>query len=362
MRWTSGIDRAERGSASRTRRQQRAGGAIARRGEPRRSGRRTAMWVVGGRSRRCCCRASASKRRRWISCRKGGADLAEAASIAARSADVQSLRVRSGKLDLDRVRAMAAPLASVTKRARQRERRVRSSRVALAARARCPQTRRVHDRCRRRNLRRRHRVAKPSPCSPTCSVATVQRQYFVVFATPVEARDLGGFMGAYGVLSRERRQAQPVEDRSRAGPQQCGKWSHAHRPGLGSPNGSSTMQPSRYWQDVTGTSDFPTVAEAVRQMWPQSGGQQLDGVLYLDPETLAALMRLTGPVTVRRLRPAPHGRHRGHVPPARSVHAVPGRQPARVPRRRVEDRLQEADVRHAAAAEEDRRHAGACRR
>src|SRR5262249_23887586 len=49
---------------------------------------------------------------------------------------------------------------------------------------------------------------------------------------------------------------------------------------------------------VTGTRNFPTVAEGVRQRWPQSGGKKLDGVLYLDPETLAAMMRLTGPVTV----------------------------------------------------------------
>ena len=55
------------------------------------------------------------------------------------------------------------------------------------------------------------------------------------------------------------------------------------------------------------------MAEAVRQMWPQSGGQPLDGVLYLDPETLAALMHLTGPVTVPGYDPI-HRRHRGDVP------------------------------------------------
>jgi hypothetical protein len=58
------------------------------------------------------------------------------------------------------------------------------------------------------------------------------------------------------------------------------------------------MAPQVFWQNVTSTSDFPTVAATVRQMWPQSGGGPLDGVVYIDPYTLAALLRLTGPVVV----------------------------------------------------------------
>ncbi len=123
------------------------------------------------------------------------------------------------------------------------------------------------------------------------------REYFVVFATPVEARDLGGFMGAYGVLSA---------NDGKLTLSKTGRVRDLNSAGNGRtltdparfPERFLAMQPSRFWQDVTGTSDFPTVAEAVRQMWPQSGGRQLDGVLYLDPETLAALMRLTGPVIV----------------------------------------------------------------
>jgi hypothetical protein len=61
-----------------------------------------------------------------------------------------------------------------------------------------------------------------------------------------------------------------------------------------------SLRPQRYWQNVTGTPDFPTMAEAVRQMWPQTGPGEIDGVLYVDPRALAALMELTGPVTVEK--------------------------------------------------------------
>jgi hypothetical protein len=227
---------------------------------------------------------------------RGGADLAQAASVAARSADVQSLRVRSGKLDLDRVRAMAGPLAAVTK--------ALDNANGVSARAASPWllapvahqldvfTTTVDDATFDAGT-----ASEAIAVLPDLLGGNGPRDYFVVFATPSEARDLGGFMGAYGVLSANDgkltlSRTGRVRDLNNAGNGRTLTDPAAF------PDRFLAMQPSRFWQDVTGTSDFPTVAEAVRQMWPQSGGQQLDGVLYLDPETLAALMRLTGPVTV----------------------------------------------------------------
>jgi hypothetical protein len=59
-----------------------------------------------------------------------------------------------------------------------------------------------------------------------------------------------------------------------------------------------SMQPNRYWQNLPGTPDFPTAAEAVRQLWPATGEWALDGMLYLDTTTLTTLLELTGPVRV----------------------------------------------------------------
>ena len=44
--------------------------------------------------------------------------------------------------------------------------------------------------------------------------------------------------------------------------------------------------------------DFPVVGKVVSELYPQSGGQPVDGVLAVDPQGLAALLKLTGPVRV----------------------------------------------------------------
>jgi hypothetical protein len=226
-----------------------------------------------------------------------GADLTRAAAEAARSADVQSLRVRNGRLDLDRVRAMADPLARVTRALDDAN---RSGSRAASPWLIPPVAHQLDDFT--------TAVDNASFDAATASEAVAvlpdllggngTRQYFVIFATPSEARDLGGFMGAYGVLTAKN---------GKLTLSTTGRVRDLNRAGRGRkltdrslfPDRFKTLQPDVYWQDVTGTSDFPTVSEAVRQMWPQSGGgKHLDGVLYLDPETLATMMRLTGPVTV----------------------------------------------------------------
>jgi hypothetical protein len=227
---------------------------------------------------------------------ESGADLTHAAAVAARSANVQSLRVRDGRMDLDQVRHMAGPLAAVTTALDSAQ--GASSRAAspwlispIASQLR-EFTTAIDD-------------AAFDAQSASDAVAVLpdilggngQRRYFIVFATPSEARDLGGFMGAYGILT--------TKD-GKLSLDQTGRVRDLNSASKGRqltdpspfPDRFRTLQPERYWQDVTGTADFPTVAEAVRQLWPQSGEGQLDGVLYLDPVTLAAMMKLTGPVTV----------------------------------------------------------------
>ena len=44
--------------------------------------------------------------------------------------------------------------------------------------------------------------------------------------------------------------------------------------------------------------DLPTVADVIQQLYPQAGGDHIDGVLALDPYGLAALIGMTGPIKV----------------------------------------------------------------
>ena len=51
-------------------------------------------------------------------------------------------------------------------------------------------------------------------------------------------------------------------------------------------------------QVITMSPDFPSVGEAISQLYPQSGGPEIDGVFALDPNALAALLEFTGPIIV----------------------------------------------------------------
>jgi len=58
------------------------------------------------------------------------------------------------------------------------------------------------------------------------------------------------------------------------------------------------FHPGKYFQDVTLSPDPPSVASAVAQLYPEMGGEKIDGVLTVDPYALAALLQFTGPVTI----------------------------------------------------------------
>ena len=127
------------------------------------------------------------------------------------------------------------------------------------------------------------------------------RHYFVDFMTPAESRGLGGFTGAYGELTVDQGHVtltrngdiadlNAVPDGTR---QITGPADYVARYG--------PFQPQNFFQDLTYAPDLPTVAQVIAQMYPQSGGDQIDGVLALDPEALAALLNFTGPIDIANI-------------------------------------------------------------
>lgn len=125
------------------------------------------------------------------------------------------------------------------------------------------------------------------------------RHYFVAFMTPSEARGLDGFIGSYAELTVDQGQialskAGPIVQLDTKLPRGGGTLTGL-RDYLGRYGG---FAPAAHFQDVTYSPDFPTVANVIAQLYPQAGGDHIDGVLGLDPYGLAALLRFTGPVTV----------------------------------------------------------------
>lgn len=134
------------------------------------------------------------------------------------------------------------------------------------------------------------------------------RRYFIAFTTPAEARGLGGFMGNFaefvadgGQLTMTRfgrttelNLAAEAGARTVTGPEdwlvQYGRY------GFNSgPNGTVSAVP---WSNITMSPHFPSVAQVIAELYPQSGGAALDGVFVMDPFVLAELVELTGPVQV----------------------------------------------------------------
>jgi hypothetical protein len=124
----------------------------------------------------------------------------------------------------------------------------------------------------------------------------------VLFGTPAETRELGGFVGNFAELTADK-----------------GKLSLA-RTGrvleLSDPRAElgRTLAPGDYLEpfapyrveqffgNVSASPNFPDVANVVDQLYPQTGGAPIDGVFYMDPYALAALLDLTGPVTLSGTR------------------------------------------------------------
>ena len=60
----------------------------------------------------------------------------------------------------------------------------------------------------------------------------------------------------------------------------------------------SRFQPAYYIQDVTLSPDFPSVAQVMGELYEQTTGHHVDGVIAADPFGLADLLTFTGPVSI----------------------------------------------------------------
>ena len=142
------------------------------------------------------------------------------------------------------------------------------------------------------------RVAESIRLLPAVLGADDPRRYFLAFQNNAELRGSGGLIGNWGELTAEDGGLGLVRfgrlqelitggDRPRV----------LHLP--------EEFQ-ARYrqfdvggsWQQVNVSPDFPTTAAVITDLYPQSGGAALDGVVAVDPPGLAAALKLTGPIPV----------------------------------------------------------------
>lgn len=225
-----------------------------------------------------------------------GADLAAAAATSARSAPIDDLQVVDGRLDLDLVRSMAEPLAEV----RAALDRADDGVAAADSDWLVPPVADQVD-----ELERAIASAADDAAAAAEAVAVLPdilggsgpRSYFVAFGTPAETRELGGFMGAYALLGADDGELTLASTGRVRNLNEYFAGQRLTDPSA-FPDHYLGMLPQRFWHNITGTPDFPTAAEALRQLWRAPRAGPIDGVLYMDPVTLADLLDLSGPIRV----------------------------------------------------------------
>jgi len=120
-----------------------------------------------------------------------------------------------------------------------------------------------------------------------------ERDYVLLFQNNAELRAGGGIPGAVALLKVR---DGSIQLENQAAGSSFGPYEKSVLPldqGTASLYGEIT---GRFMQDVTLTPRFDVSAELAREMWRQKFGQQVDGVLAIDPVTLSYILRATGPV------------------------------------------------------------------
>ena len=231
---------------------------------------------------------------------RAGNELALTGASTVATADLRALRVDNGRVDLERVGDLEAPLARAAAGLAAARDRLRDDVASpwLVA----PVAGRL-----RRELGRIDRTQAETELAgqvtaqlPGLLGAGGPRRYFLAIQTPSELRGSGGIIGSFGEITAEdgtlaigrfgrdgdlNSQGTPPDQRILPGPPD-----YVAR--------YSRFEPQRIWQNVSMSPHFPSVAAVIGGLYPQSGGTAVDGVVSVDPVALAALLRVVGPVTV----------------------------------------------------------------
>ncbi|MCB0972085.1 MAG: DUF4012 domain-containing protein [Acidimicrobiales bacterium] len=229
-----------------------------------------------------------------------GADITATADDLASTADYDELHYE-GRLDLAQVQALAEPThraAEALDEASEELEGVLDGFLLPPLRSRLTELNdEIADASRDTDL-----AATFLDVTPGLFGADGERRYLIIFITPAELRGAGGFIGSYAELtatdgevdlSRSGRIAELILARPQGERTLDGPEDYLERYGR--------FAPEDFLQDTTFSPHFPSSADVIAQLYPQSGGVEVDGVIGVDPTGLAALLELTGPVSVEGL-------------------------------------------------------------
>ncbi len=237
----------------------------------------------------------------------GAADLVAVANGTLARIDPGTARLTGGRFDVSAIDAMAPPLAELVVATDRFDRRLTRSRSEWLA---APVTERLDELEAEldENLPRLRTMSRSVSAASVLLGTDESQRYFVAFVTPSEARPGGGHLGNFAELTIDAGQLElskvgrtrELLDRS-ADPAArviTGPPEYLERYGIFGAGGGGAPAKPEWWQLVTISPDFPSVAQVMAELYPLTGAEPVDGVISIDPSGLAALLRITGPVSV----------------------------------------------------------------
>ncbi len=228
----------------------------------------------------------------------GAADVSKNAGDAANSADFEKLKYSGGQISVDGLRGAQQPLDDAVAsmdRASASLQQVDSPWLLPPVRDRVERFSKELDDTRDEvGL-----AALGARAAPGLVGGDGPRTYLVLFTQPAETRGLGGFIGGWAELNATDGKIRLTT--SGKGGDLNRVPNRADRTISGPPEyltNYSRFRPAYYIQDVTLSPDFPSDAQVMAELYQQTTGHQVDGVIAVDPYGLADLLTFTGPVSV----------------------------------------------------------------
>ncbi|MDQ1289148.1 MAG: hypothetical protein QG622_2714 [Actinomycetota bacterium] len=129
---------------------------------------------------------------------------------------------------------------------------------------------------------------------PSMLGADGPRRYFLAFQNPAESRASGGLLDAFAIVAADagRVKVERIGANTQLPPLKAEITDVDDR----FAERYADLGATSTWLQANVSPHFPDVAEAWEAMWKGSTGQELDGVLTLDPQALSAVLAGTGPV------------------------------------------------------------------
>ena len=238
------------------------------------------------------------------------AEAAEAAAATLDLVDLQQLTIVNGRVDVDGLALLAQPLGALEATVTELADVLHDADSPWLV----PPLHARLDRAQRRADKVSHQASALSAVAqqgPAMLGADRPHRYLLAFTNSAEARATAGLMGNWSELTISDGQLSITAsgrtndlENGISGPEPVNidmpveYFARYGKYGAGEP---TTTVRRKFWGNATMTPDMPRVGSAFSQLYEIATGRSVDGVIILDPAGIAALMNITGSVTVDEL-------------------------------------------------------------